>query len=117
EIRPPLQESPLVPGLELTEKGRGRVQAGVVLAPLVDARRSVGVVPGRDEQPVLALVPLLRRPVDPLRRELVDDEERGEPGERVERVPERVHVVEDANRDDRVEWARLVELLERDAAE
>jgi hypothetical protein len=44
--------------------------------------------------------------------ELVEDEDRGQLNEFVERRPQRVHVVQNAAGDDRVERARIVELLE-----
>ena len=61
---------------------------------------------------MLPLVPVLRRFVDQIPRELVGDEQRGERRESFEPLVERVHVVQHATRDDGVELAE-VGLFER----
>src|SRR5207302_9236805 len=66
EVRPPVERATLGARVELVEQCRGLVEIGVLLSPLVEARRRRRIVAGGDEQPVLALVPLLRRAVDPL---------------------------------------------------
>ena len=62
-----------------------------------------------------ALVPLDRRLVHVVPGELVDQEERRERDELVERRVERVDMVEDPSRNRGVERLRFLELLERRA--
>ena len=80
-----------------------RVQPGMPRAPLVEVGRAVRLGAARAQHPVLPLVPVLRGAVDPVGRELVDDEERRERREQIEALVERVHVMEHAARDDGVE--------------
>ena len=74
-------------------------------APLVEIARAVGLGAARTQQPVLALVPVLRRLVDQVPRELVDEQERAERREFVQTFAERAHVMEHARGDDGVELA------------
>ena len=63
---------------------------------------------------MLRLVPVLRRRVDPVPRELVEDQQRRQAHELVERRPERVDVMQHTACNDGGERARVVELFERD---
>jgi len=93
---------------ESGEERIGRVQPRMPLAPLVEQRRRLGRRARRDEDAVLGLVPFLRGAANPLRRELVDNEQRSEGRQLLERRVERLDVMEDADGHRGIE--RLVEL-------
>jgi hypothetical protein len=84
-------------------------------SPLVEIAGPVRLHAGRAKQSMLPLVPVLRRIVDPVPRELVHENERCELREPVEALAERTNVMEHPAGDCRVELA--VELLELDPTE
>jgi signal transduction histidine kinase len=92
------------------------MQVRVAAAPFREIRRSFGLVARGAERPVLALVPLDRRLIHVVPRELVEHQQWRERSELVERRRERMDVMQDAPRDDCIERARIVELVERDPA-
>ena len=83
-------------------------------APFREIGRPLRFLTGGGKQPALGLVPLDRGRVHVIPGELVEHEERCEPGELVQCRPQRMDVVHDAPRDNSVEGPRLIELLERD---
>lgn len=84
--------------------------------PVGEIRRSLRLPSGSREHAVLGLVPLDRRRVHVVPRELVQYEQRRQVRELVERGAEQLDVMENATRHDRVEPTLVVELLERDAS-
>ena len=110
EIRNPLEDELVVVPPQRGEKHIVGVQPRMPLAPLVERWWPVRIGAARAQHAVLRLVPVLRRPVDPVRRELVDDEKRGECCEVRDPLVERIHVMEHASRDDGI--PRSVDLLE-----
>src|ERR1700704_1785409 len=80
------------------------------LAPVIEIGWAVRLDPGRAQHPMLPLVPVLSRAIDPVGCELVDDQQRRECGQRVEPFVERVHVMEPPACDHRIPFA--LELLE-----
>src|SRR5919204_5852019 len=82
-------------------------------APLRQARRAFRLTPGGAQDAVVALVPVDGRLVHVIPRELVKDQQWGQPPQLVERRPEWLDVVQHAPGHDGVEWPRLLELLER----
>src|SRR6266566_4854666 len=88
-----------------------RVQPWMTHTPFVEVGRAVRLGAARAQHPVLPLVPVLRGGVDPVGRELVDDEERREGREQVQSLAERIHVMQYATGYDRVPLP--LELLER----
>src|SRR5215510_15784516 len=91
------------------EQRAGRVEIEMLIVPVVEVRWTGGIA----ERPATRVPPCTSPPVEPLGRELVQYEEGREPPELLERRLERVNVVEDAHRDRSVEWAGVVQLLER----
>src|SRR5690349_3703142 len=91
------------------------MEALMAPTPLREVRRALRLAAGRGEGPMMALVPVHRRRVHVVPRELVDDEQRRERNELVESGLERMDVVQDTSRDDGVEGPWIVELLERHA--
>src|SRR5436305_5456561 len=84
----------------------------MTLTPLVDRRGPGGICTRCPQQPMLALVPVLRIRIDLVARELVDDEERRERREEVQPLAERLDVMEHASRDDCIPFPlELLELL------
>jgi len=73
-----------------------RVEIRVALRPLPQVARAQRLAAGRGEEPMLRLVPCARRLVDPLGRELVDEQERREPRQLVEAGAERIDMMQDA---------------------
>ena len=88
-----------------------------LLPPLGEVGRARRLAARGGQRPVLPFVPVPRRFVDPLPRELVEEEQRGQPRHLVQRLTERLDVVEDALGNDGVEPGRLLELLQRDLPE
>jgi hypothetical protein len=95
----------------------GRIQPRVVHAPVIEVRRTLGLGTGNTEHPVLPLVPVLRRLVDPVPRELFENENGREPRELLERGLERVDVMKDALGDGEIEQGGIVERLQGDLPE
>ena len=94
------------------------VQAGMPPAPFVERGRTARACACRGQLGVPPLVPRLRGRVDRLPGELVDDQPRGERREEIHGGVERIHVVEHAPGDGRVERSeRRRQLLERRPAE
>jgi len=102
--------------VELSAEGLVRMEIGVARAPLGEVRRSFRFATRGNEQPVLRLVPVHGRLVHVVPRELVEDEQRSETGELVERRVERLDVMEDAAGDDGLERTGIIKLLECDPA-
>ena len=86
----------------------------MVRAPLREIGRPLGCAPCRDEHLVLRLVPVDRGLVHMVPGELVEDEQRREPRELVERRSQRIDVMEDTPGYNCVERPWIVELLQRD---
>jgi signal transduction histidine kinase len=85
-------------------------------APVGKVGRALRLTAGRSQYTVLRLVPLHGRIVHVVPRELVQDEQRRQPPQLVERRPERMDVMQDPAGDDRIEGAVVVQLFQRDAA-
>lgn len=83
-------------------------------APFREIGRPLRFVTGGGKQPALGLVPLDRGRIHVIPRELVEHQQRCQPGELVQCRPQRMDVVHDAPGDNSVERPRLIELLERD---
>ena len=84
--------------------------------PLGQIGRALRREAGGHEEPVLALVPAGRRLVHVVPCELVEQEQRRQPRELVECRTERLNVMQHPARNDCVERAGIVELLELDPA-
>ena len=106
EVRHPVEGAFLVLPAQRREEAVVRMQSRMPPPPLLDRRRPDRIrtlTPAR-------LVPRLEVGIDEIPRELVHDEQRPEIGELLDRVVERVEVMDDASRDDRIEL--VVDLAE-----
>jgi hypothetical protein len=90
------------------------MEIGMACAPLRQIRGSLGRAPCRDEHAVLRLVPIDRGLVHVVPRELVEDENRREASELVERRSQRIDVMQNATGDDCIERPGVVQLLQGD---
>ena len=106
----------VVPRFELVPQQLERMQVGMPRSPLGEIRRPFRLPPRGGEHTVLSLVPLDRRRVHVVPGELVQDEQRRQRGELVQRRAERVDVVEDPPCHDRVEGPGVIQFLDRHAA-
>src|SRR5205823_694880 len=116
EIRAPFEVPFLEARGELAPENVRSVQVDVLLLPARPVRGPDRLPAGGGERTVLRLVPVAGRLVHLLPRELVEDQDRSESCERVERRTERLDVVQHTLSDDRVE-VPLAELLEPHAVE
>ena len=83
-------------------------------SPLGQVGRPFWPTPGGSEDSMLALVPADCRLIHVVPGELVQDQQRREHGELVERRSQRMDVVEHTARNDSAERAGVVQLLQRD---
>ena len=85
-------------------------------APVGQIRRPLRLAPRRRQDAVLALVPVHGRLVHVVPRELVEQEQRRQPGQLVEGRPKRMDVMQDSSGDDGIEGHGLIQLLQSHAA-
>src|SRR5438067_212173 len=116
EIRTPFEVSLFESGRDLATDHVRRVEVVVFVSPTREIRPSDRLAPGGDQHSMLPLVPVARRVIHPIPRELVEDQDWRHPRDLVQRGTEWIDMVEDPLRDDGVECS-LVQLLQRDGLE